>query len=159
MNPMTRLAVVVGRQPWMPKLLPQVVKVDSVLLKASGGRVTILRVAGLPNLFLTVPGRKSGEPRTTPLLYVPHDEKILIAGSYFGGPKLPVWVLNLREVEQASVRIKGRDQQVSVREATGDERDRLFEVMVQTWPNYRLYAERTAASSGRIIPVFELTRC
>ena len=157
MNPLTPVAVVIGRQSWMPKLLPVVVKVDTALLKVSGGRLTLLRIAGLPNLFLTVPGRKSGLPRTTPLLCVPHEGHILIAGSYFGGPKLPVWVLNLRAAGQADIRMSGKQQHVTAREAVGEERDRLYDVMIATWPNYRLYAERTSASSGRTIPVFELT--
>jgi deazaflavin-dependent oxidoreductase (nitroreductase family) len=157
MNPLTPVAVAIGRQSWMPKLLPVVVKVDTVLLKASGGRVTLLRIAGLPNLFLTVPGRKSGVPRTTPLLCVPHEGRILIAGSYFGGPKLPVWVLNLRAAGEADIKMAGKEQHVTAREAVGEERDRLYDVMIDTWPNYRLYAERTQASSGRTIPVFELT--
>jgi deazaflavin-dependent oxidoreductase (nitroreductase family) len=157
MNPLTPVAVLVGRQSWMPKLLPVVVKVDTGLLKVSGGRLTLLRIAGLPNLFLTVPGRKSGVPRTTPLLCVPHEGRILIAGSYFGGPKLPVWVLNLRAAGAADIKMAGKEQHVTAREAVGEERDRLYDVMIDTWPNYRLYAERTEASSGRTIPVFELT--
>ena len=157
MNPLTPVAVLVGRQSWMPRLLPVVVRVDTGLLKVSKGRLTLLRIAGLPNLFLTVPGRKSGVPRTTPLLCVPHEGRILIAGSYFGGPKLPVWVLNLRAAGEADIRMAGKERHVTAREVVGEERDRLYDVMIDTWPNYRLYAERTKASSGRTIPVFELT--
>ena len=57
---------------------------------------SVLDIAGLPNLNLTVKGRKSGIERTTPLLCVPDGDTILIAGSYFGGPKMPLWVGNLR---------------------------------------------------------------
>ncbi len=86
--------------------------------------MTLLRIAGLPNLFLTVPGRKSGVPRTTPLLCVPHEGRILIAGSYFGGPKLPVWVLNLRAAGEADIRMAARTgtsprARRSARSATG----------------------------------------
>lgn len=52
----------------MPRLLPQVVWVDTRLQRATRGRVTMLDIAGLPHLALTVPGRKSGIARTTPLL-------------------------------------------------------------------------------------------
>ena len=72
MNPMTRLAIVVGRQPWMPKFLPQIVWLDQTIHRLTRGRFSLLSLAGLPELFLTVRGRKSGEPRTTPLLCVPH---------------------------------------------------------------------------------------
>ena len=96
MGLLTPLAVRIGSVSWMPRLLPQIVAVDKSLHRLSGGRVTLLDIAGLPNLTLTVVGRKSGVPRSTPLLCVPHDGGWLVAGSYFGGPKMPLWVGNLR---------------------------------------------------------------
>ena len=93
---LTPLAIRIGAISWMPKLLPQIVWVDTRLQKATRGKVTVLDIAGLPNLALTVAGRKSGIPRTTPLLCVPHEGGWLIAGSYFGGPNVPLWVGNLR---------------------------------------------------------------
>jgi hypothetical protein len=130
MGLLTPLAVRIGSIPWVPKLLPQIVFVDTCIQRLSRGRVTLLDVAGLPNLALTVPGRKSGIPRTTPLLCVPHDGGWLIAGSYFGGQRMPLW----REVEDA-------------------DRDAMWEVMLRTWPNFALYEKRT----DRTIPVFHLT--
>ena len=79
----------------VPRFLPQITWTDKLLQRLTGGRLTILDIAGLPNLMLTVIGRKSGIPRTTPLLCVPYGEDILIAGSYFGGPKEPIWVKNV----------------------------------------------------------------
>jgi hypothetical protein len=87
MGLLTPIAVKLGSRPWMPKLLPQVTWTDTHLQKATGGRVTLLDIAGLPNLMLTVKGRKSGVPRSTPLLCVPWKGGWLIAGSYFGAPK------------------------------------------------------------------------
>ena len=60
MGLLTPLAVRIGAISWMPKLLPQVVWLDKNLHRVSGGRVTVLDLAGLPNLNLTVRGRKSG---------------------------------------------------------------------------------------------------
>ena len=60
---------------WMPKLLPQIVAVDRALERVSGGGLSLLDVAGLPNLVLTTTGRKSGEPRRTPLLCVPTPDR------------------------------------------------------------------------------------
>lgn len=153
MNLLTPVAVRVGRQSWLPRFLPQIVWLDRTIHRLFRGRVTLLTLAGLPELYLTVPGRKSGVPRTTPLLYVPHDGRYLVAGSNWGGPKLPVWVLNLRAAGRAEVQIAGRREQVSVREVEGAEREELWQVMLRTWPNYAHYAERT----DRLIPVFELT--
>ena len=154
MGLLTPLAIRIGAIPWMPKLLPQIVWTDRRLQAVSRGRVTILDIAGLPNLVLTVVGRKSGIPRSTPLLCVPDGEQWLIAGSYFGGPDMPVWVHNLRAAGEATITWKGERIDVTAREVEGEERARRWQVMLQTWPNFAKYEERT----DRLIPVFELTR-
>ena len=153
MGLLTPLAVRIGSISWMPKLLPQITATDRFVQKVSGGRVTILDIAGLPNLMLTVKGRKSGVARTTPLLCVPHQGDYLIAGSHFGGPKAPVWVVNVRAADEVQIRFKGRTMKATPREVTGEERDHYFEVMKQTWPNFTLYEKRT----DRTIPVFLLS--
>ena len=104
MNILTPLAVRIGAIPWMPKLLPQITATDKFIQRVSKGRVTILDIAGLPNLMLTVKGRKSGVPRTTPLLCVPYESGNLIAGSNFGGEKKPVWVVNVRAAARRASR-------------------------------------------------------
>jgi len=150
---LTPLAVRIGAIPWMPKLLPQIVWVDTRLQRATHGRYTLLDVAGLPNLLLTVPGRKSGVPRSTPLLCVPYEGTYLIAGSYFGGPKEPVWVANLEAAMGGEIRVDRRTVPVSARRVDGAERARLWAHMQQTWPNFAKYEERT----HRTIKVFQLT--
>lgn len=151
---LTPVAVRIGAISWMPKLLPQIVWVDKRLQTASKGRVSVLDIAGLPNLALTVPGKKSGLPRTTPLLCVPHAGGWLIAGSYFGGPDVPLWVGNLRATANADIRVKGEDIHVTRREVEGEERARMWQVMLATWPNFAKYEQRTT----RLIPVFYLER-
>ena len=125
---MTPLAVRIGAIPWMPRLLPQITATDKFVQRVTRGRVTILDIAGLPNLMLTVRGRKSGVPRTTPLLCVPYRRGNLVAGSNFGQLKPPVWVVNLRAAaergELVGVRTEGRSHQARVREVTGAERER-----------------------------------
>src|SRR4051794_41580334 len=122
MGLLTPLATRIGAISWMPKLLPQVVWTDRRLQRLTGGRVTVLDVAGLPNLVLTVVGRRSGLPRSTPLLCVPHDDRWLVAGSYFGGPDMPVWVHNLRAAGAATIRFDRTSYDVTAREVSGDER-------------------------------------
>jgi len=136
------------------KLLPQIVWLDTWLQRLTRGKVTLLRLAGLPNITLTVVGRKSGIPRTTPLLCVPHEGSWLIAGSNFGGAKPPLWVNNLRAAGTADVLVDGQRFPVTAREVEGEERARLWQVMLRTWPNYAKYEERTE----RTIPVFRLVR-
>lgn len=152
MGLLTPLAVRIGAIPWMPKLLPQIVFVDKILQRGSGGRVTILDVAGLPNLMLTVTGRKSGLPRSTPLLCVPDGDRILIAGSYFGGPTEPMWVKNVEANPDVTVRVNGVTTQRRARLLEGAERAAAWEHMLRTWPNFAKYEERT----DRLIKVFAL---
>ncbi len=152
MGLLTPLAVRIGAISWMPRLLPQIVWFDTRLQKVTSGKVSVLDLAGLPNLTLTVPGRKSGIARTTPLLCVPHDGGWLVAGSYFGGPRMPLWVGNLRACETVTATVDGVEHTVSRREVEGDERARLWPVMLEVWPNYAMYEQRT----DRLIPVFYL---
>ena len=152
MSVLTPLAIKIGSWAWVPRILPQITWLDRTLHRLTGGRVTLVRLAGLPSLVLTVVGRKSGIARSTPVLCVPQDSNFLIAGSNFGGPKLPVWVLNVRSSEQVTVTFNGREHTAVPRELVGDQREAAWTHMLRTWPNYAKYAERT----DRIIPVFVL---
>lgn len=152
MGMLTPLAIKIGALSWMPRLLPQITWLDKLLQRVTGGRLSILRIAGLPNLMLTVVGRKSGVPRSTPLLCVPYRDGHLVAGSNFGGQKSPAWVVNVRAADQVRVRVGSVEHEAVPREITGAERDEVWEHMLLTWPNYAKYAERT----DRLIPVFLL---
>ncbi|MEE2057003.1 nitroreductase family deazaflavin-dependent oxidoreductase [Rhodococcus artemisiae] len=152
MNPLRRVAIHLGARPWLPRYARVIVGVDRAIQKLTRGRLTLLTASGLPELMLTVVGRKTGVPHTTPLLCVPHDGGWLVAGSNWGNPDPPAWVHNLRAADGASVRFRGIDSAVSVRIAAGAEREALWRVLVATWPNYDLYAERIE----REIPVFVL---
>ena len=155
MGLLTPLAVRIGALEFMPNYLPQIVATDRALQKVTRGRVTILDIAGLPNLTLTVIGRKSGQPRSTPLLAVPRGEDWLIAGSNFGGPKQPVWVVNIEANPDCQITVKGKTHDMTSRRLEGQEREDAWEFMIRTWPNYRLYEQRT--ETQRKIKVFELS--
>lgn len=151
-GPLKPLGVRIGAISWMPKLLPQIVRTDKALQRATSGRVTILDIAGLPNLMLTTTGRKSGLPRSNPLLCVPDGDRILIAGSNFGGPTEPLWVKNIEANPTVTVRFRGATQEMASRRLTGAERAEAWPTMVATWPNFTRYEQRTQ----REIKVFEL---
>jgi deazaflavin-dependent oxidoreductase (nitroreductase family) len=155
MGLLTPVAVRIGAISWMPKLLPQIVWFDKTLHRATRGRITVLDIAGLPNLTLTVRGRKSGIERSTPLLCIPDGDTILIAGSYFGGPDMPLWVGNLRAAGGAAkIEYERETFPVHATELSGEERAAAWRHMLATWPNYAKYEERT----DRLIPVFRLAR-
>jgi deazaflavin-dependent oxidoreductase (nitroreductase family) len=149
----TPLAVRIGGIAWLPKLLPQIVWLDTGLQRITRGRFGLLDIAGLPSLLLTVRGRRSGIDRSTPLLCVPYGEAFLIAGSYFGNPKEPLWVGNLEAAMAGTLRHKGRTTPFTARRIEGAERAQVWQHMLRTWPNFAKYEQRT----NRQIKVFELT--
>ncbi|MCU1587852.1 MAG: putative nitroreductase [Frankiales bacterium] len=152
MGLLTPVAVRVGAISWMPKLLPQIVLADKLLQRVTLHRYTILDIAGLPNLVLTVTGRKSGLPRSTPLLCAPDGNRILVAGSNFGGEKEPLWVKNIEANPSVTVRIGGVVSARTARLLGGAERATAWQVLLDVWPNFAKYEERT----DRLIKVFEL---
>jgi deazaflavin-dependent oxidoreductase (nitroreductase family) len=153
MGLLTPLAIRIGGISWLPRFLPQIVWLDRLLQRLTRGRLSLADIAGLPNGMLTVAGRKSGQPRSTPLLCIPYGERYVVAGSYFGGPKEPIWVANLAAAGRATLRFKGRTTAVSARLVGPDERPAIWAHLVKTWPNFTKYEQRT----NRQIKLFELT--
>jgi deazaflavin-dependent oxidoreductase (nitroreductase family) len=153
MGILTPLAVRIGAISWMPRLLPQIVWIDTRTQRLTRGRFGLLDIAGLPSLTLTVRGRKSGIARSTPLLCVPYGDTFLIAGSYFGGPKEPMWVANLEAAMTGQLRHQGRTATFTARRVDGEERTQVWQHMLHTWPNFAKYEQRT----NRTIKVFQLT--
>lgn len=153
MGLLTPVAIRLGALTWLPRFLPQITRVDRAISRMTGGRVTLVRIAGLPSLELTVVGRKSGIARTTPVLCVPYEDSFLVAGSNFGGPKPPVWVFNVRSADTVQLKVNGKQMTAVPREVTGEEREILWKHMLKTWPNYDKYAER----ADRVIPVFQFS--
>jgi deazaflavin-dependent oxidoreductase (nitroreductase family) len=149
---MRGIAIRIGSLSWLPTLLPQITAFDKFLQARSKGRWSILRMACLPGVMLMIPGRKSGIIRSTPVLCVPYEGGVLVAGSNFGGPKPPLWVNNLRAAERPEMMFGGETTVVTAAELSDVDRDRAWAAMLALWPNYAKYASRT----DRLIPVFHL---
>jgi deazaflavin-dependent oxidoreductase (nitroreductase family) len=109
---------------------------------------------GTTTLLLTTTGRKSGEERTTPLIYQEHDGDYLIVASKGGADTPPAWYLNLQENPSARVQVWGDVFDVSVRDATDDEKPEMWRKMAATWPDYDEYQKKT----DRPIPIVVLSR-
>jgi deazaflavin-dependent oxidoreductase (nitroreductase family) len=152
-NLLTPVAIWLGGLSWLPRFLRQITAIDKLIQRVTKGQWSLLRMAGLPSMMLTVIGRKSGVARSTPILCVPYRGGHLIAGSNFGGMKPPVWVLNVRAADRVTVMVDGSTHDAVPHELADEERAAAWAHMLQTWPNYAKYAERT----GRVIPVFWLT--
>jgi deazaflavin-dependent oxidoreductase (nitroreductase family) len=83
-------------------------------------------------LLLTTTGRKSGEPRTTPLLYMADGEDFVVVGSNGGREEAPLWVRNLQATPKAVVQAGRRRHRVVAHFATGAEG-------VELWPKLSAY--------------------
>lgn len=106
----------------------------------------------LPTLLLTTTGRKSGEPRHLPLLYVKVDAGYIIIASKGGAPQHPAWFLNILGNPNCEIRV-GRDHyQVTARIVEGEEREEYWNKMTALYPPYDDYQ----AATDRKIPVVVL---
>ena len=103
-------------------------------------------------LILNTTGRRSGQPRTTPLSYTKDGDAYVIIASDGGSPRDPDWYLNLQADPDAVVEVGGRRISVRAETVSGEERDRLWRQAVQSYAGYTGYQART----DRQIPVVRL---
>ena len=109
---------------------------------------------GTTILLLTTTGRRSGERRTTPLIHRTDGDRYVVVASKGGSPEHPDWFENLAADPDVEIQVKGERFAVEPSIAVGEERERLWELMAEVWPDYDDYAARTE----REIPVVILTR-
>jgi deazaflavin-dependent oxidoreductase (nitroreductase family) len=149
-----RLAQSLGKQRWFARAGRKLVPLDLAMQRRSAGRLSLLCMAGLPSLLLTVTGHRSGLPRSVPLLYAPHGEELLVVGSNWGRRRHPAWSANLLAHPEAVAWVGGRQVRVRARLVGGDERERLWRTVLRAWPAYETYAEW---ADGRELRLFVLT--
>ncbi len=125
--------------------------IDRPLLRLSGGRVSVS--LGQPVLLLTTRGAKTGQLRSTPLLYVADGDNVVLIASNGGRSRHPAWYHNLRAHLEATLTVRGRSGQYQAREVTGEERERLWKKSLELNPGYATYQER---AGKRLIPVMLL---
>lgn len=128
-------------------------KLNVPLYRVSGGRVGG-RVAGSPVLLLTTTGRKSGLPRTAPVLFLADGERQIVIGSNAGHSNEPAWSLNLKANPEAEVEIGRKRRPVRARIAEGEERSELWRRVNDQYSGFDDYEART----DREIAVFVLER-
>ena len=122
------------------------------IFKASGGRLWNQMSDGRI-MLLTTTGRKSGEPRTSPLLVLPWEEGFAICGSRGGTSKTPGWVHNLRADSRATLTVRKQVVPVLATEVTDEARyAAVFEGLREAHNGYKLYA----SESTRKLPIFYL---
>jgi deazaflavin-dependent oxidoreductase (nitroreductase family) len=103
----------------------------------------------IPVALLTTTGRKSGEPRVSPLYFLRDGERVVVAASRGGSAKNPQWYLNLKANPKVQVQIKKEILDLTARDANDEERERYWPQLVQMYPTYEDYQSWT----DRVIPL------
>ena len=120
---------------WMGKL-------NVPLYRLSGGRL-LGKVNEAPVLLLTTTGRKSGQQRTAPVVYLADDESYVVIGSNAGHSRTPAWSLNLKATPEAEVEVGRRRIPVRARVAQGEERADLWRRHNVQYSGFDEYEART----------------
>ena len=109
---------------------------------------------GAPCLLLTTVGARTGHRRTTPLLFGRDEDRVVIVASRKGAADHPQWYLNLVADPSVEVQILADRFAAVASTVGGPERERLWRIMVDIWPDYDAYRAKTE----RTIPVVALDR-
>jgi deazaflavin-dependent oxidoreductase (nitroreductase family) len=124
--------------------------IDRRLLKLSGGRIGS---APRQTVLLHTIGARSGRARTTPVLFTPRGEDLVVIASKAGHAHHPAWYHNLMAHPDIEVQVRGERLRVHAREADGAEREELWRLANDNYIGFDTYQQRAA---GRRIPVVVL---
>jgi len=130
-----------------------VTRAHTELYRRTGGRLGG-NVGGLTMGLLVTTGRKSGQPRTTPLNIIADGDRWLLVASYGGDDRDPQWFKNLQANPEASIELGGETIPVRATVATAEEKKALWPKVVEAYKGYANYQTKTS----RDIPVVILTR-
>lgn len=120
---------------WMGKL-------NVPVYRLTGGRL-MGKVGTAPVLLLTAIGRKSGEKRTAPVLYMPDGDRFIVINTNAGNTRPPAWSFNLLANPDAEVQVGRRRIPITARVAEGAERQQLWRRMNADWyEGFDTYAEK-----------------
>lgn len=124
-------------------------RINTWLYKATGGRIGGKFLQGAPVALLTTTGRKTGQPRVSPLLYLRDGDRVVVAASHGGRDKNPMWYLNLKANPKVQVQIKKEVLNLTARDATEEERAKYWPQLVKMYSSYEDYQSWT----DRKIPI------
>jgi deazaflavin-dependent oxidoreductase (nitroreductase family) len=126
-------------------------KLNVPVYRLSGGRIGG-KVGRAPVLLLTTTGRKSGQPRTAPVVYLADGANVVLIDTNAGNAKIPAWSLNLKATPEAEVEVGRRRVAVRARVARGDERADLWRKHIAQYAGFDEYQQKL----DREISVFVL---
>jgi F420H(2)-dependent quinone reductase len=116
-------------------------KLNTPLYRLSGGRIGG-KVGRAPVLLLTTTGRKSGQPRTAPIVYLADGANVVLINTNAGNAKIPAWSLNLQANPEAEVEIGRKRRPIRARVAEGSERADLWRKHVEQFEGFDNYKQK-----------------
>lgn len=96
-----------------------------------------------PAALLTTTGRKSGEERTTPTLYLRDGQRVVLPASFGGRDQDPAWYLNLKANPRVRIQIRSEHLELTARDASDEERTAYWTQLTRIYPPYRGYRDAT----------------
>ncbi|ABL06154.1 conserved hypothetical protein [Mycobacterium ulcerans Agy99] len=102
----------------------------------------------IPVALLTTTGRKTGEPRVSPLYFHRDGDRVIVAASKGGSAKNPMWYLNLKANPNVGVQIKKEVLDLTARDATDEERARYWPKLVDMYPSWTCIPPMRTTSPG-----------
>jgi deazaflavin-dependent oxidoreductase (nitroreductase family) len=115
---------------------------DRVLYRVTRGKVAST-VGVVPTMLLTTIGRRSGRPRTTPVMYVSDGDRFVVSSENFGQQRPAAWPLNLEADPRATVQVGSRIVRCRARRLDDGEADRYWPLLVEAWPAHETYRSRS----------------
>jgi deazaflavin-dependent oxidoreductase (nitroreductase family) len=122
-------------------------KLNIPLYRLSGGRIGG-KVGNAPVLLLTTTGRKSGQKRTAPVVYLADGERMAIINTNAGNAKVPAWSFNLLANPEAEVEVGRRRIPIRARLAEGEERADLWRRHNEQYAGFDYYETKLEREIG-----------
>jgi deazaflavin-dependent oxidoreductase (nitroreductase family) len=131
-------------------IISKVGRWQTTVYELTGGRLWNTFLGG-PVAILTTVGRKSGQVRKVPLLYLRHGDEVVMTASKGGMSKLPIWYFNVAAADTVDIQIGSVKKTYRMREANAGEEALLWPKLEAMYPDYKEYRART--EGVRHIPV------
>jgi deazaflavin-dependent oxidoreductase (nitroreductase family) len=131
-------------KPYADLLWKWMSRINTFMYRRGGGEGLGGTFHKIPVALLTTTGRKSGEPRVSPLYFLRDGDRVIVPASKGGGEKNPMWYLNLKANPQVQVQIKKEVRNLTARDATDEERATYWPQLVEMYPSYADYQSWTS---------------
>ena len=131
-------------------LFQQIIRLQIYMYRRSGGK-RMGHVRGMPLLLLTTIGRKTGEQRVTPVMYIRDGDNYVITASNSGADKHPNWFLNLKANPRTTIEVGSMTVSVTARQASPEEKAGLWAQLVAQAPFFEDYTKKTTRNIPMVI--------